>query len=105
VPGVVARHAPGHTPGHQVLDIDVIEGRITISGDTFNHPAQVAHPDWPSATDDDPQLAIATRQRFVAAALADGRLVAPTHLGQPVGRVVAQDGGAAWEPVDEPRPE
>jgi glyoxylase-like metal-dependent hydrolase (beta-lactamase superfamily II) len=105
VPGVVARHAPGHTPGHQVLDIDVIEGHITISGDTFNHPAQVANPDWPSSTDDDPQLAIATRRSFVADALADGRLVAPTHLGQPVGRIVSQhDGGAAWEPVDETAP-
>jgi glyoxylase-like metal-dependent hydrolase (beta-lactamase superfamily II) len=103
VPGVVARHAPGHTPGHQVVDIDVIEGRMTISGDTFNHPAQVTHPDWPSSTDDDPQLAVATRERFIEEALADRRLVAPTHMGQPVGRIVAQhDGGAAWEPVDDP---
>jgi glyoxylase-like metal-dependent hydrolase (beta-lactamase superfamily II) len=102
-PGVRARHAPGHTPGHQVLELDLVDGRMTISGDTFNHPAQVTHPDWVAATDQDPRMAIVTRQALVADALADGRLVAPSHLGQPVGLIVADEhGGARWEPVDDP---
>ena len=51
--GVELHHLPGHTPGHQILRVVAGADRLTISADTWNHPAQLAHPEWPSGPDDD----------------------------------------------------
>lgn len=43
-PNVRLRHAPGHTPGHQMVAVAGRESGLLVSGDLFNHPMQVAHP-------------------------------------------------------------
>lgn len=36
---VVLRSAPGHTPGHQLLQLDLAEtGKVILSGDLYHHP-------------------------------------------------------------------
>lgn len=95
------RHAPGHTPGHQVLEVSSAGARALLSADTWNHPAQVTHPDWYSATDADPAIANATR-RMLGAELAGepGTVVAPAHFGAAFGHVtVDADGTASWTPA------
>jgi glyoxylase-like metal-dependent hydrolase (beta-lactamase superfamily II) len=95
------RHAPGHTPGHQVLRITTDQGRALLSADTWNHPIQLAHPEWWGGSDDDHAAAEATRRALLAEVLdAPGMLVAPTHFGNAFGRITATpDGSPAWEPA------
>lgn len=94
-------HAPGHTPGHQVLRITSKSSRALLSADTWNHPAQLAHPDWSSAPDGAPARAAATRRSMLAGLLSHpGTIVATTHFAEAFGHVVnGRDGLATWEPV------
>jgi glyoxylase-like metal-dependent hydrolase (beta-lactamase superfamily II) len=94
-------HAPGHTPGHQVIRITTDRGRALLSADTWNHPVQLAHPDWWGGSDDDHAAAEATRRALLAEVLdAPGMLVAPTHFGEAFGRITAApDGSPVWEPA------
>jgi glyoxylase-like metal-dependent hydrolase (beta-lactamase superfamily II) len=95
-------HLPGHTPGHQILTISSDGGRMLLSADTWNHPSQFAHPDWPSGIDADHARAAAARRATLADLLSHpGTVVATTHLGEPFGEVRSGRGGlAAWHPVD-----
>jgi glyoxylase-like metal-dependent hydrolase (beta-lactamase superfamily II) len=100
VPGVRLRHAPGHTPGHQVVDVAAGGARALISADAFNLPPQMTEPGWYSATDQDPQVANATRRSLLAELGGTQALVAPSHLAEPFGRIAAGPGGrTAWEPL------
>ena len=99
--GLTLHHAPGHTPGHQVMRIESEGARALLSSDTWNHPAQFAHPDWSSGPDGDPVRAAATRRSMLAGLLSHpGTIVAPTHFAEAFGRVARGRGGlAAWEPL------
>jgi len=95
------RHAPGHTPGHQVVQIASNGRRMLLAADTFNHPAQLGRPTWPSGTDSHPHVATATR-RAVLAQLAShpGTVIAPGHFDAPFGAVRSgRDGLAEWQPI------
>jgi glyoxylase-like metal-dependent hydrolase (beta-lactamase superfamily II) len=97
------RAAPGHTPGHQVLQI-VSEGqRMLVSADTWLHPAQLAHPDWASAADGHPAAAAETRRALLAELLSHpGTTLAPTHFSEAFGRVGwGSDGLARWNPASD----
>lgn len=95
---LVLHHAPGHTPGHQVLRIASEGRRALIAADAWNHPAQFPHPDWPSGPDRDHPAAAATRRALLAELFSHpGTAVATTHLTQAFGQVVnGKDGLAAW---------
>ncbi len=95
------QHLPGHTPGHQVLRIASGEDRIVLSADTWNHPAQVGRPDWPSGPDNDHTQAAASRRTLLAAVLArPGTVIAPTHFVESFGVVLdGPDGVASWSGI------
>jgi glyoxylase-like metal-dependent hydrolase (beta-lactamase superfamily II) len=95
------RHAPGHTPGHQVLRITGDGDRMLLSADTWNHPAQLAHPDWPSGSDVHHAQAAAARRSMLADLLSHpGTVVAPTHFAESFGQVRSGRGGLAeWRPL------
>jgi glyoxylase-like metal-dependent hydrolase (beta-lactamase superfamily II) len=99
--GVELRHAPGHTPGHQIVRLRSRGRRLTITSDAFLHPAQLAHPDLPAGTDAQPAQAAATRRELLASLLSNpGTVIAPTHLDAAFGTVVAgRDGLASWRPI------
>ena len=98
--GVEVRLASGHTPGHQIVRLSSGGARAVIAADTFNHPIQIPHPDWRSATDANPAQAAATRRRVLAEALSDrGATLALTHFPRSFGRVdIGEDGLAIWSP-------
>jgi len=91
-------HAPGHTPGHQVLSIDSSGERALISGDLVNHPAQLLQAGLASATDMDPELANATRTSWLGRIEREGGIVAPAHFAEPFGRVTRDGDRRRWEP-------
>ncbi len=79
-PGIVARHAPGHTPGHYVLDITADDERLLLLGDVLHTPAQLTNPEIGFLGDLDPELAFRTRLRFLAEAEETGAVIAPAHF-------------------------
>jgi glyoxylase-like metal-dependent hydrolase (beta-lactamase superfamily II) len=85
--GIAVRHAPGHTPGHRVVEVSDGTDELLLTGDLLHVPPQVAHPGWPSAHDEEPELASRHRVRFLEAAREASSLVGVSHFGQPFGRV------------------
>jgi glyoxylase-like metal-dependent hydrolase (beta-lactamase superfamily II) len=55
---------PGHSPGHMSIHIqsDGHEGLLT--GDVAHHPCQMAHLDWSSTADSDPEQSAVTRREL-----------------------------------------
>jgi glyoxylase-like metal-dependent hydrolase (beta-lactamase superfamily II) len=88
-------HAPGHTPGHQVILVDSEGRRGIVSGDLVNHPAQLLQPGLNGSSDMDPSRAAGTRARFLERIDQEERLVFPSHFPSPAGRVVRE--GSAWD--------
>lgn len=100
--GVQLHHAPGHTPGHQVIRIASGDRRLLLSADAFNHPAQLARPDWHASSDDEPVRALETRRALLTELEANpGTIVGPAHFAEPFGLVVpGTDGLPGWEPLE-----
>ncbi|MFI6502432.1 MBL fold metallo-hydrolase [Nonomuraea typhae] len=78
-PGIWVRPAPGHTPGHQIVET----GGFTMLGDVLHHPVQLADPTIRYVYDDDSDLAAKTRLEQVARLRAEGRLLATAHFPEP----------------------
>jgi glyoxylase-like metal-dependent hydrolase (beta-lactamase superfamily II) len=98
--GIGLHHLPGHTPGHQIVRLRSQGRRAVISADTFNHPSQCTHPDWPSGPDWHHARSAEARRSLIAELFSHpGTVVAPTHLAESFGQVKAgRDGLAAWVP-------
>ena len=93
-------HAPGHTPGHQVVLIDSRDERAIVTGDLVNHPVQLLQPGVNGTTDAEPERAAATRAAFLERIEREDRLVVPTHLAEPFGRFERDGERWSWRPVD-----
>ena len=99
--GVRLRRLPGHTPGHQIVEIEAEGRRVVISADTFNHPAQIGSPDWFANSDDDHDRANASRRTLLAEVADTGAIVAPSHFLAPFGRIITgADGRSTWAAID-----
>jgi glyoxylase-like metal-dependent hydrolase (beta-lactamase superfamily II) len=92
-------HAPGHTPGHQVLAIDSDGEHAVLSADLVNHPVQLHQHGLASASDMDPERANVTRTSWLERIEREGAVVVPAHFAEPFGRIVRHDGGRRWEPL------
>jgi len=101
VEGIALHHLPGHTPGHQVVRLSSGSDRALICADALMHPAQVVHPEWPTAQDEDGAAAEASRTAMLAELIAHpGTVVAPTHFGEAFGEVLSgADGLPTWAPL------
>jgi glyoxylase-like metal-dependent hydrolase (beta-lactamase superfamily II) len=75
VPGIKVALVPGHTPGHQVVEV----GDLIISGDALLHEVQLADPAIPYLYDDDQELAVKSRTALLdrATVLATGHFADP----------------------------
>lgn len=100
-PGVHTLITPGHSPGHTSYVISTPTARVIAFGDVFHVPAQISHPEWPSAPDVDADAVVVARRRLVEELERPGTVGFSCHFGdQPFGRVVRDDNGTPrWEPV------
>jgi len=98
-PELTLVHAPGHTPGHQVVLIDSDGERAIVSGDLVNHPAQLLQPGLNGTSDHDPALASETRAGFLDLIEREERLVAPSHFAEPFGRIERDGPRWRWRPL------
>ena len=69
--GLIVRPSPGHTPGHMTLQTP----GLIIASDVLHNPAQISHPEWQSALDWNPELAVQSRKTLVRDALETGAVV------------------------------
>jgi glyoxylase-like metal-dependent hydrolase (beta-lactamase superfamily II) len=79
----------GHTPGHVSVVIKSRGEEALITGDFMHHPCQIAHPEWCSTADSDPEMGQKTRERMLAELASRPVLVIGTHFaGATAGRIV-----------------
>ncbi|MCX5535137.1 MBL fold metallo-hydrolase [Streptomyces sp. NBC_00006] len=93
LPGLIARPAPGHTPGTTIYVIHDQGERALLLGDTLHTVGELTEPEWMGMWDVDPVAAGIMRQR-IADELADsGDPFAPAHFPElAFGRLVTLDG-------------
>jgi glyoxylase-like metal-dependent hydrolase (beta-lactamase superfamily II) len=95
---IVVQHAPGHTPGHQVVLIDS-EGELAIvTADLVNNPVMLLQPGVNGDTDADPALAASTRAAFLERIDREDRLVMTSHFPEPFGRFEPDGARHIWRP-------
>jgi glyoxylase-like metal-dependent hydrolase (beta-lactamase superfamily II) len=79
----------GHTPGHVSVMIQSRSEQALITGDFMHHPCQIAHPEWHTTADSDPQRGIETRRAMFDRLAGSPVLVIGTHFaGATAGRIV-----------------
>jgi glyoxylase-like metal-dependent hydrolase (beta-lactamase superfamily II) len=99
--GIELHHAPGHTPGHQVVRLRSGSARALLSADAFNHPIQLDHPEWPSGPDASHEGAETARRALLAELGTESNtIVAPTHFAEAFGHIRSgADGSVIWRPL------
>ncbi|GAA1270721.1 hypothetical protein GCM10009677_24410 [Sphaerisporangium rubeum] len=79
MPGVRVAPAPGHTPGHQVVEV----GNVTLTGDLVVHPVQVVNPRVVYAHDEDSERAVESRRAVLDGVRARGGAIGTSHFAEP----------------------
>lgn len=101
LPGLSARLAPGHTPGHTAWQVESEGQSAIVLGDVVHLAAiQLPLPATPMIYDVDPDLAGRTRIALLDEVAGRPTLVAGAHLPAPgLGRIVRAGSGFDFEPV------
>ncbi|KKF00874.1 MBL fold metallo-hydrolase [Mycolicibacterium obuense] len=94
VPGLVLVPAAGHTPGHVMVEITADGGRAVITGDSFHHPSQIAHPEWDDLADTDLRAGAAARHQILADIANTSTRLIGSHFSHPSFGTVTTDGGS-----------
>lgn len=93
-PEVQLESTPGHTPGHVSIHIRSRGEEAIITGDMIHHPCQIAHADWSSTADVDPELSAKTRNDFMQLYADKPVLVLGTHFATPTAGRLVRDGAS-----------
>ncbi|MEP3437666.1 MAG: MBL fold metallo-hydrolase [Hoeflea sp.] len=93
LPGVEAVDTAGHTPGHMSFMLHGGSEPVLIAGDAITHFAvSFAHPAWPSGSDQDAEMGVATRLRLLDRLASDKAALTAYHLPTPGEGRVERDG-------------
>src|SRR5437660_2013178 len=93
LPDIQIIAAPGESPGHQIVRVQVDGQTLYCLGDLYHHPVEVEHPDW-MASWADGAANLASRRDLEQRALADDAVLVAAHM--PVGRMVRTASGTGW---------
>jgi glyoxylase-like metal-dependent hydrolase (beta-lactamase superfamily II) len=101
VPGIRAIAAPGHTPGHIVVEIASGGQRLLYIGDVVLHPLHLEHPDWLPIYDLLPDQAAVSKQAIFDQASEQRVLVIGQHFPPfpSLGYIEKKGKGWQWQPV------
>lgn len=100
LPGIAARAAPGHTPGHMAFELRSGSESVMVVGDAIGNPhVAFERPDWHSGSDHEPGQGAATRTGLLGQ-LADAQMpLVGFHLpGGGLGRVERAGGAFRFVP-------
>jgi len=75
--------APGHSPGHVLINLTSQGKQAYFSGDIIHHVIQVYHPAWNSFACVDQPKARASRRMTLEKCAGTGALLLPQHFGAP----------------------
>ena len=97
--GVRAIPAPGHTPGHMIVELSSFGERLLFVSDAFLHPLHLEHPEWTATLDLDAEQTSATRRGIARHAAASGALVLAFHFTPfpSLGHIVTAGDAWRWE--------
>jgi len=88
--GMWLEPAPGHTPGHVMLNLKSGEETALMSGDVIHHPLQLIRPQWSSRACEDPHLSAVSRTNMLERVADTNTLLCPAHFGSPtMGHVIS----------------
>lgn len=79
-PGLVARPAPGHSPGHSLFVVTDGDERALLLGDVVHVIPELTDPQWHGRYDLDPSTAIEVRDRIVDELAGSGDAFATSHF-------------------------
>jgi len=100
VPGIHLYSAPGHTPGHMVVEVVSGSDKLLYISDTVLHPIHLEEPDWYSAVAFNPEQVVTTRRRILKRAAAERSLVLASHFPFPgLGHIMQREDGWRWQPI------
>lgn len=104
LPGIAARLAPGHTPGHSTWQLGPPEAGALVLGDVVHLAAiQLPLPLVPMIYDVEPEQAGRTRMQVLDEIARTGALIAGAHLPAPgLGYITRQGAGFAFRPYRKP---
>ena len=93
LPGLALRHAPGHTPGHRVILLEVGGERVLFAGDLLHFTFQLNDVDFRAPADESFEEGSRTRGAWLDRAEAEGMTLATAHLpSEPFARIERSDG-------------
>jgi len=93
-PGLRIIHAPGETPGHQLLRVESAGKVLYCVGDLYHHPVEVEQPAW-SVSWSDVAANLVSRQQLAARALTENALLIATHIAG-VGHLTGSAEEVTW---------
>ncbi len=101
LPGIFARLTPGHTPGHLAYEIAGAAPAMVLGDCIGNHHVAFERPDWASGSDQDEDLAAATRTALLGRLADEGHAVIGFHLpAGGIGRV--ERAGTGYRFISDP---
>ena len=100
LPGILAHATQGHTPGHMSFELRSGSDSVMVLGDAIgNHHVGFEKPGWVSGSDQDGEMAAATRLRLFDKITNDKMRVIGFHLpGGGLGHVDTQGDGFVFVP-------
>jgi glyoxylase-like metal-dependent hydrolase (beta-lactamase superfamily II) len=100
VPGIGARAAFGHTPGHMAVEITSNGSTLMFVADALILPLNFEFPEAIGLTDHQPESILATRLRILEEVSARGLLIGASHLPFPgLGHAVRDKSRWRWRPL------
>ncbi|MCB4457844.1 MBL fold metallo-hydrolase [Leisingera sp. McT4-56] len=102
LPGIAARAAYGHTPGHMAFEVRKGNDAVMVVGDALGNPhVAFERPGWLNGTDQDPKAAATARKSLLEQILAEQMRLVGFHLPSGgFGRV--EKAGSAYRFIGEP---
>jgi glyoxylase-like metal-dependent hydrolase (beta-lactamase superfamily II) len=98
--GIRVLLAPGHTPGHAIVQLASGGETLLYISDTVLHPIHLMHPEWHPVYDMDQEQAETTRRSVFSRTTSEGMLVFAFHFQFPGLGHTRSDGQTwSWEPV------
>ena len=96
-PGVVAHHAPGHTPGHYVVSVSSEGNEAWLLGDAVHHPLQLNDPGISFLLETTPDHALETREKLLSSLAGQNAPVNMAHFpGLAFHRIAVERGRRRW---------
>ncbi len=100
LPGIQLTTAPGHSPGHALLEITSRGQKLLCIGDIIHINLEFQQPDYLAFLDFSPEQAVRSRNKVFEQAVKDKRLIFACHFDFPgVGHIVKKGSGFGWEPA------